>query len=82
MTKDPVDYAMVDSINQIGHILGLRTIAEWTENLDTLTQLRALDVDFAQGYGVGDMISVEDFHLPIVTPPPSTLPNEPHRFTH
>jgi diguanylate cyclase (GGDEF)-like protein/PAS domain S-box-containing protein len=82
MTKDPVDYAMVDSINQIGHILGLRTIAEWAENLDTLTQLRALNVDFAQGYGVGDMISVEDFHLPIVTPPPSTLPNEPHRFTH
>ncbi len=64
MTEDPVDYAMVDSINQIGHILGLKTIAEWAENLSTLTQLRALNVDFAQGYGVGDMISVEDFSLP------------------
>lgn len=66
MTEDPVDYAMVDSINQIGHILGLQTIAEWAENLSTFNQLRALNVDFAQGYGVGDMISVEDFRL---TPP-------------
>jgi diguanylate cyclase (GGDEF)-like protein/PAS domain S-box-containing protein len=61
MTEDPVDYAMVDSINQIGHILGLKTIAEWAENPGTLTQLRALNVDFAQGYGVGDMISLEEF---------------------
>jgi diguanylate cyclase (GGDEF)-like protein/PAS domain S-box-containing protein len=64
MTEDPVDYAMVDSINQIGHILGLKTIAEWAENPGTLTQLRALNVDFAQGYGVGNMISLEEFQPP------------------
>ncbi len=61
MTEDPVDHAIVDSINQIGHVLGLRTIAEWAETPGTLIQLRALNVDYAQGYGVGDMISVEDF---------------------
>ena len=61
MTEDPVDHAIVDSINQIGHVLGLRTIAEWAETPGTLVQLRALNVDYAQGYGVGDMISVEDF---------------------
>jgi diguanylate cyclase (GGDEF)-like protein/PAS domain S-box-containing protein len=64
MTDDPVDYAMVDSINQIGHILGLKTIAEWAENPGTLTQLRALNVDYAQGFGVGDMVAVEEFQLP------------------
>ncbi len=64
MAKDPVDYAMVESINQIGHILGLKTIAEWTENQSTMTHLRALDVDFAQGYGVGETILLEDFRLP------------------
>jgi EAL domain-containing protein (putative c-di-GMP-specific phosphodiesterase class I) len=54
----------VDSINQIGHILGLKTIAEWAENHNTVVQLRALNVDFAQGYGVGELIPVEDFQLP------------------
>jgi len=63
MAQDPVDLAMVDSINQIGHILELKTIAEWVENQNTLMQLRALNVDFAQGYGVGEIISLEDFRL-------------------
>ena len=63
MAEDPVDYALVDSINQIGHILGLKTIAEWAENQSTLTQLRALNVDFAQGYGVGEMISIDELQL-------------------
>lgn len=64
MAEDPVDYAMVDSINQIGHILGLKTIAEWAENQSALTQLRALNVDFAQGYAVGETISIDEFRLP------------------
>jgi diguanylate cyclase (GGDEF)-like protein/PAS domain S-box-containing protein len=52
MTQDPMDAAMVESINQIGHLLGLRTIAEFVENDATLEKLRALRVDYAQGYGV------------------------------
>lgn len=68
IAQDPVNYAIVESINQIGHILGLKTIAEWAENQATLTRLRALGVDFAQGYGVGETILVEDFRLPDPTP--------------
>jgi len=63
MTNDPVDYAMVDSINQIAHILGLKTIAEWAEDDATLNLLRALNVDFAQGYGVGAPQALDRFHL-------------------
>jgi EAL domain-containing protein (putative c-di-GMP-specific phosphodiesterase class I) len=47
-----MDAAMVESINQIGHLLGLRTIAEFVENDATLEKLRALRVDYAQGYGI------------------------------
>jgi diguanylate cyclase (GGDEF)-like protein/PAS domain S-box-containing protein len=47
-----VDRAMVASINEIGHLMGLRTIAEFVEDDATLAQLRALGVDYAQGYGL------------------------------
>ncbi|MGD8885617.1 MAG: EAL domain-containing protein, partial [Gammaproteobacteria bacterium] len=49
MLEDPIDYAMVESINQIGHILGLKTIAEFVEDNETLQKLKLLNVDYAQG---------------------------------
>jgi diguanylate cyclase (GGDEF)-like protein/PAS domain S-box-containing protein len=50
MLEDRVKRAMVESINQIGHVLGLQTIAEWVENRQTLEVLKELGVDYAQGY--------------------------------
>jgi EAL domain-containing protein (putative c-di-GMP-specific phosphodiesterase class I) len=47
-----VDRAMVASINEIGHLMGLRTIAEFVEDDTALQQLHALGVDYAQGYGL------------------------------
>jgi len=52
MLHDPIDRAMVKSINQIGHIMGLKTIAEFVEDEKTLNLLRDMEVDFAQGYVV------------------------------
>jgi EAL domain-containing protein (putative c-di-GMP-specific phosphodiesterase class I) len=52
MLEDPIDHAIVDSINQIGHVMGIQTIAEFVENAAMVSQLRALGVDYAQGYGV------------------------------
>lgn len=49
MEKDPVDAAMVEAINRIGHVMGIRTIAEAVENNFVLERLRALGVNFAQG---------------------------------
>ena len=43
---------MVRSINEIGHLTGKQTIAEWAENEEIITILRGIGVDFAQGYGV------------------------------
>ncbi|MFL6194504.1 MAG: EAL domain-containing protein [Thermoanaerobaculia bacterium] len=50
MMEDRVKRAMVESINQIGHVMGLQTIGEWVENRQTLEALKELGVDYAQGY--------------------------------
>jgi diguanylate cyclase (GGDEF)-like protein/PAS domain S-box-containing protein len=50
MVEDRVKRAMVESINQIGHVLGIQTIAEWVENRQTLETLKEMGVDYAQGY--------------------------------
>ncbi len=52
MIDDPIDFAMVEAINKIGHVMGIQTIAEYVENQATLTALRQIGVDFAQGYAV------------------------------
>lgn len=49
---DPIDHAMVKSINEIGHIMGLKTIAEYVENKAIQEELISLDVDYLQGYGI------------------------------
>ena len=49
---DPIDREMVRSINEIGHLTGKRTIAEFAENADIINMLRSLGVDYAQGYGI------------------------------
>ncbi|MEL7451668.1 MAG: EAL domain-containing protein, partial [Pseudomonadota bacterium] len=50
---DKVSRTMVASINEIGHVMELRTIAEFVENDQIRTLLTNMGVDYAQGYGVG-----------------------------
>ncbi|MCU0527818.1 MAG: EAL domain-containing protein [Elainella sp. Prado103] len=52
IVSDPIDSAMVECINRIGHVIGIRTIAEFVENEVILEKLRELGVDYAQGYGI------------------------------
>jgi Amt family ammonium transporter len=52
--EDRISHAMVSSINQIGHIMGLRTIAEFVENEAIKEQLRLMGIDFVQGYAIGE----------------------------
>jgi diguanylate cyclase (GGDEF)-like protein/PAS domain S-box-containing protein len=49
---DPIDREMVRSINEIGHLTGKRTIAEFAENAEIIQMLTSLGVDYAQGYGI------------------------------
>jgi diguanylate cyclase (GGDEF)-like protein/PAS domain S-box-containing protein len=52
MLDDPIDGAMVEAINHIGHVMGKHTIAEFVENHEILACLRDIGVDFGQGYGI------------------------------
>jgi diguanylate cyclase (GGDEF)-like protein/PAS domain S-box-containing protein len=52
IVNDPVDRAMADTINRVGHIMGLQTVGEYAESESVIQALRSLGVDFAQGYGV------------------------------
>ena len=51
---DPIDREMVRSINEIGHLTGKETIAEFAENEEIITMLRGMGIDYAQGYGVSE----------------------------
>ena len=56
---DPIDLAMVKSINEIGHVMGMQTIAEFVENEAILKKLREIGVDYAQGYGIAKPQPIE-----------------------
>ncbi len=52
MVGSPVQRALVESIHQIGQVMGIRTIAECVENRATLEMLREVGVDYVQGFGI------------------------------
>ena len=54
MIEDPIDCAMVEAINNIGHVTGKLTIAEGVASQSLLDGVRRLGIDFAQGFAVGE----------------------------
>ena len=52
VADDPADLALVRSINEMGHLMGKRTIAEYVENDAIRTLMAEIGVDYVQGYGV------------------------------
>lgn len=52
IVEDAVSLSMVSAINQVGHAMNLKTIAEYVENDSILKSLKEIGVDYAQGYGI------------------------------
>ncbi|MDT8281698.1 MAG: EAL domain-containing protein [Gammaproteobacteria bacterium] len=52
MINNNIDLAMVAAINEVSHIMGIKTIAEHVENDQIARKLRDLNVDYGQGYGI------------------------------
>ena len=52
LLADEVSAAMVAAINQVGHTLGLTTVAEFVENAGIKDRLTEMGVDYVQGFGV------------------------------
>jgi len=60
IASDLIDYTMVEAINQIGHVMGIKTIAEFVENDAIMAKLHEIGVDFAQGFGIDKPQPIED----------------------
>ena len=57
---DPIDAAMVRSINDIGHVMNMKTIAEFVENNAIKQQLIEIGIDYAQGYGISPPFPLDE----------------------
>ena len=60
IVEDPIDHAMVKSINEIGHVMGMQTIAEFVENDIIKGMLKEIGIDYVQGYGIAKPIPLEE----------------------
>ncbi|AXF12694.1 diguanylate cyclase (plasmid) [Paraburkholderia graminis] len=52
MCNHPADIAIVEAIISLARNLGMRSIAEWVEDLQTLQALKELGVDYVQGFAI------------------------------
>ena len=52
LQTDPISSSIVRAVTDIGHQLGLKVVAEWVGDVQTLEILRAARVDYAQGFHV------------------------------
>jgi EAL domain-containing protein (putative c-di-GMP-specific phosphodiesterase class I) len=52
MCNHPADIAIVEAIITLARNLGMRSIAEWVEDLETLSALKDLGVDYVQGFAI------------------------------
>jgi diguanylate cyclase (GGDEF)-like protein len=59
IAKNEQDQALVKSINELAHFMGMKTVAEYVENHDILAVLRKIGVDHSQGFGIKKPILLE-----------------------
>lgn len=57
------DYAMVKSMNEIAHSLGMRTVAEHADSWEAIKCLREIGVDYVQGYFLHEPMPLENLTL-------------------
>jgi diguanylate cyclase (GGDEF)-like protein/PAS domain S-box-containing protein len=64
IVDDPIELAMVRSINEIGHVMGKQTVAEFVEDEAILQKLRETGVDYVQGYVLGAPRPIDEVWAP------------------
>ncbi len=77
IADDAIDHAMVESINKIGHTMGMKTIAEYCESDAILQKLYRLGVDYAQGFRIAAPTALEPGSCAIDLP----MPIEPDQLS-
>ncbi|TSE31868.1 putative bifunctional diguanylate cyclase/phosphodiesterase [Tepidimonas charontis] len=59
MNRHPANVAIVEAIVSLAQNLGMKTIAEWAEDFETVETLAEIGVDFVQGYAVSRPVSAD-----------------------
>ena len=59
--SDPVDYAMVKAISELGQLLGKEIIAEFVETDELADELRKMGVNYMQGHSYGKPQPLNNF---------------------
>ena len=57
---EPVNYAMVKAINDVGQVMKMKTIAEYVENEEICNSLKEIGVDYGQGYYFGKSENIDE----------------------
>gem|GEM_PF-3085431 len=57
---EPVNYAMVKAINDVGQVMKMKTIAEYVENEEICKHLVDIGVDYGQGYYFGKSENLDE----------------------
>lgn len=52
ISRDRVAHGKVSAINRACQLVGIETVAEFVENIETMDELKAIGVNYAQGYGL------------------------------
>ncbi len=73
VAKDPSDRAIIQSMNDIAHSLGKKTIAEYVENADILKFLCDVGVDYVQGQFISQPMLIDT-----IDPNPTIDTQTPH----
>jgi diguanylate cyclase (GGDEF)-like protein/PAS domain S-box-containing protein len=60
IVHDRVDYEMVRSITDIGHVMGKKVVAESVESAAVLDRLKQIGVDYAQGHALGAPVGLSN----------------------
>jgi len=69
VATDKASHAMVDAINRVAHVMGMKTVVEHVESDETLQTLQLIGIDYAQGFGIEPPVPFKWAPLP-VTPLP------------
>lgn len=64
LPSSPVDQKLVQAMVQFAKAFGQETVAEGIEDAETLSMVRAFEVDYAQGFHIGEPALVDCEQLP------------------
>lgn len=64
IASDDVARAMVQSVNQVGQLMSVKTIAEFVENEQIIAILREIGIDYGQGYAISKPLPIEEILKP------------------